>query len=1042
MNKTADSLYVSVAGCDTNSGTREQPLATLKAARDRVRTLLREQPERDITVWITGGTYRLSETVVFGLADSAAPGRTVTYAALPGETPLLSSGVPITGWRKLEQHPDELPAVARGRIWVAPIPAGLGNFKALYDGDVRLPRARAAGFAPAVEYEAFTNPGEDTLFTLPFPPGAMREYGNLADAELVIRPNYQWVLNILPLAEVDEKAGIARTGTRATYPMGQLHWAHDASRSAWVENVLEGLDTPGKWMVDTRAGLVYLWPRADAPGNGIVAPALTEYIRVEGEIDYDGPEDKPVRGLTFRGLTFTHGDRFTWEKERTGWGLQHDWEMFDRPTALLRFRGAEDCAVEECRFVNSAGAAVRLDLHCMHNRIARNLVGHVGGTGVLLAGYGPGTKDVNRDNEVTDNLIHHVGEDLWHALGIFAWQSGGNRIAHNLIHNVPYTGIAVTGRIGLDRKGQAECSKTVRWQEIDRLLGEAADLRDWQVREPLLHGRNNFIEFNDIHHVAERLGDCNGIYISGTGAGNTVRNNYLHDIPSSNFAEGIRCDDDQFQTLIENNVVFRCGGFATAYCSKGDNVFINNIAACPLPTATERGLISLEPPGPHNGSVFRRNILYATSPQHRAYYQSETRYDLSDPVIHDAVLENNIYFNTAAPEWIKAHLDAQKNLGNEQGSVIADPMFVDPENGDFTLRDNFPALRAGFRPIDLSQVGPRTSSDSPPQPLDTRDTEWFARCGWGVFCHYLTSPQTTVDEWNRQVESFDVEALAGQLAGVGARYLFITLGQNSGHYCAPNATYDRYAGVSPSKCSKRDLVSDLYAALQPRGIELMAYVPAHAPASDHEARKGLRMTTNWDDDPKHNWDSGPHWKTYRLPESQRIWEEVCRDWSLRFGRKVRGWWVDGAYAPAERYPEDQEPNYRSYAAALRAGNPDALVAFNTGVHVPVLSATPHEDFTAGELAGDLAFGGFGLGNNPAWSNFGPINPFVGNARLHVLCFLGEWWGAAPPRFPTELVAGYTRYVNQHGGVVTWDVPISKDGRIPAEFCAQLSAIAG
>lgn len=320
------------------------------------------------------------------------------------------------------------------------------------------------------------------------------------------------------------------------------------------------------------------------------------------------------------------------------------------------------------------------------------------------------------------------------------------------------------------------------------------------------------------------------------------------------------------------------------------------------------------------------------------------------------------------------------------------------------------------------------------------NTEWFARCGWGVFCHYLASPRMTAEEWNRQVESFDVAALAGQLASVGARYLFMTLGQNSGHYCAPNATYDRYAGVRPSKCSRRDLVSDLYAALQPRGIELLAYVPAHGPAGDPEARKGLKLTANWDDDPQHDWSPGPHWKKFRLPESQRLWEEICRDWSLRFGRKVRGWWVDGAYAPAERYPEDEEPNYRSYAAALRAGNPDALVAFNTGVKVPVISATPHEDFTAGELAGDFPLGGFGFGENPGWSKFGPIGPFVNQARFHVLCFLGEWWGAAPPRFPTELVVGYTRYVNRHGGVVTWDVPIGKTGIIPAEFLDQLAAL--
>ena len=40
-------------------------------------------------------------------------------------------------------------------------------------------------------------------------------------------------------------------------------------------------------------------------------------------------------------------------------------------------------------------------------------------------------------------------------------------------------------------------------------------------------------------------------------------------------------------------------------------------------------------------------------------------------------------------------------------SVVADPLFVDPENGDFTLKPESPALKLGFRPIDVSIVGPR-----------------------------------------------------------------------------------------------------------------------------------------------------------------------------------------------------------------------------------------------------------------------------------------------------------------------------------------------
>jgi len=324
----------------------------------------------------------------------------------------------------------------------------------------------------------------------------------------------------------------------------------------------------------------------------------------------------------------------------------------------------------------------------------------------------------------------------------------------------------------------------------------------------------------------------------------------------------------------------------------------------------------------------------------------------------------------------------------------------------------------------------------------TDRTAWFAAAGWGVFNHYLVPAHTSADDWNRQVDRFDVQALAAQVASTGAGYYAITVGQGSGHYCAPNATYDRYVGIMPSKCSQRDLVADLSAALQPYGIPLLAYVPADGSNADPVARKGLQMTAHWSDvDREVDWGGmGPSWRQFRLPEFQRIWEEVCRDWSLRWGTKVRGWWVDGAYAPAYRYPEDEEPNYRTYAAALKAGNPEAIVAFNTGVKVPVISATPHEDFTAGELTGDLPVGGFGFGDNPAWCNNGPIQPFVNQARYHVFNFLGPWWGAAPPRFPTELVTGYTRYITQHGGVVTWDVPVSPTGEIPAPFLEQLRAV--
>ena len=59
----------------------------------------------------------------------------------------------------------------------------------------------------------------------------------------------------------------------------------------------------------------------------------------------------------------------------------------------------------------------------------------------------------------------------------------------------------------------------------------------------------------------------------------------------------------------------------------------------------------------------------------------------------------------------------------------------------------------------------------------------------------------------------------------------------------------------------------------------------------------------------------------------------------------------------------------------------------------------------------------------------------------VFChYLGEFWCKGQPRFPDEMVCGYTRHVVSKGGVVTWDVPIQEDGLIPDAFIRQLSAI--
>ncbi len=306
------------------------------------------------------------------------------------------------------------------------------------------------------------------------------------------------------------------------------------------------------------------------------------------------------------------------------------------------------------------------------------------------------------------------------------------------------------------------------------------------------------------------------------------------------------------------------------------------------------------------------------------------------------------------------------------------------------------------------------------------NTDWFMKCRWGILTHYLADAASnlkpidlTPDDWNRRIDAFDVDGLARQLAEARVPYFFITIGQNSGFYLSPNAAYDEIVRISPSRCSRRDLIADLARAFEPHGIRLMVYLPGGAPATDRVAKE--RLETPRDD---------------RMTTLQRNWERVVREWALRWGRRVHGWWVDGPYdAAAYRHPD--APNYRSFAEALKAGNPDSLVAFNNGLRTPVYSMTEFEDYTAGEIERDMSVA---PGNTPDYSRLENYSRYLNGAQLHVLTIMGEWWGKGPVRFPDELTIGYTKFINSKGGVVTWDLPLTRAGLIDESFRPQLAAL--
>ena len=707
--------YVSPSGDDNNDGTEHHPWKSLHRAAEGLKDELAGQGDEDIVLHLASGIHRLNKTLILGPEHSGGNNRKVTLqGSEQGET-VISSGYVLDGWSRVDESVPDLPEELKNHVWVTELPKGT-VVNTLYGPKGPIPRARGEGIQPQFmdleDGPANYGPNGQGPFRgrlshegFAFPEGAIQPAQDLHEAEFLIIPRMQWTMNILPLKAVDFDRCYVELGENCTYPIGPPHCAPDGS--IWLENSLSVL-TPGTWVYHAKTARLYYCPEGGSPEEGLQAASLTEFIRLEGHDDLQGTKN-PINNVHLTNLTFKHSNRFPFHG-LTGKGIQHDWEMHDAASSMVRLRHAKGCSVSGCTFEQGGSGGVRLDLFCQENRVEDNTFRHLGMCAVLLCGYGPSRYYHNRSNHVRHNHIHHIGEHYWHCPAIFIWQSGDNHIASNHIHDTPYTGIVCSGRILYDRKGIQECSGTINWDHVEQQCGKDyvyniwwySGLTDWWKREPLLHSRENLIEFNHIHDVMQVMGDGNGIYISGAGGGNVVRFNVVGPCPSPTLAEGIRCDDDQHHTILHGNLVFALGGTATGITLKGINRVTNNIIA--LPTTTPlRGLLSLET-GPLNGAVIKNNIYLTANPDQNPVSEIRIHGFGRKARLADADSDNNIYYCMADPDASREKLDKIQSFGTDLGSRVVDPEFVDAEGGNYEIKPDSPALGMGFKPLPLDKM--------------------------------------------------------------------------------------------------------------------------------------------------------------------------------------------------------------------------------------------------------------------------------------------------------------------------------------------------
>ena len=728
--RAGEVLFVAPAGNDAWSGTlpaanaahSDGPLATLDQARLAVRARIAKGPTSPITVQIRGGEYELDKTVVFGPEDSGTLKCPITYRAYPGEKPVFTGGKRLTDWKPCTNDPEGLPPAAKGKLWTCDIPVDLkGSWRitTLYDGLTLLPRAHSEDLKVAPTRIKDDNnaqpknlagrikPDDAPLtFTRTFlyQDNDLCEWPNIGDIDVFIRPKHSWLINLLPLATVNSATKTATFTVAPTYQVKPNNIYH-------VENAIDYLNQEGEWCFSSKEGRVYLWPKRPLAQSDIRAPFLQEFIRVEGVED-----GTPARFVNFVGLTFHHGLRDTW---RVGdIGLQHDWEMYDKGNAVLRFRQAEDCTAEGCVFTASSGDGVRLDLHCQRITVSSSLFSYLGGTGILLNGYGAGTKDENHHNTITNNYLHHTGEIYWHSPAIFIAQSGHNVISHNTIHDLSYNGMVISGirphelMLHKPLANRREWIGSLRLTEcqpyIDLLFKQnAASWREINMNDilPLLHSGENQIEYNDISRVMLRLEDGNAIYLSCMGISNHLVGNYIHEF-SSEKSNPMRLDDNSTFTDFENNVCLGSKkGFAFKASANVRNNFFINVEDASIGGHS------------HNHILFDANILYRVPAENdKGRHPSRTFW--KSPMDENSGYLNCLYFDVPAPSGVAPGDILIPSFNADKGKVglqFGDPRF-DKEamkQRIFRFEPGSPAEKLGVKPLDMSQVGSTLAKSRP-----------------------------------------------------------------------------------------------------------------------------------------------------------------------------------------------------------------------------------------------------------------------------------------------------------------------------------------
>ncbi len=664
-------FYVSPAGSDKNTGlSAEAPLATVQKALSNWEGLKASgKTISEVVFVLEGGTYQLAEPIRITPENGGSANSRLIIRSAGNQKAVFNGAKKISGWKKSKKN-----------IWVAEVPEakdGSWNFSQLYVNGTQKTLARFPneGFYIVA---GFPDGGEEIYYhqdckRFQFKAGDIYpSWKNLKDVRVVVY--HFWTDTHMVIDTIDQKSNIVSFKYAADKRFTD-DFSNEGARYI-VENVMEGLDSPGEWYLDRHKGLLYYMPM---PGENmeiaeVLAPVTKEFIRFEGFSNTNLVENVSIENLAFEYSNFVL-------PENDANDLQAGMSI---PAAVTAIR-AKNITLTSCSFTNLGSFAFDIRKACSNITVKGNKLEHLAAGAFKING---GTEadpllDRTRNITISDNEILHYGEKYPSAVGILLMNAEGCYIGHNHIFDGWYTGISVGWVWGYQRSVS----------------------------------RDNIIEFNHIHKIGQGLlSDMGGIYTLGVSPGTIIRNNLIHDVESNKYGGwGIYNDEGSTHILIENNIVYNTKYAAYNIHYAKELTVRNNIFALGRLEVLNRGRQE-----PHNTVYFENNIVYWTNLddpftgnwKDQPYVFHDNPNSAIQPTLKTTFTSDyNIFFNPLKPadsiQYNGLTHDEWHLKGKDMHSVYADPMFVNPEKFDFTLKPGSPALKMGFKNIDISDVGPR-----------------------------------------------------------------------------------------------------------------------------------------------------------------------------------------------------------------------------------------------------------------------------------------------------------------------------------------------